>query len=479
MKVSSVLCLIGVGVIVASCGGDSGGSSSSSGKKRISKSPIKLKKQIESCEGVGVFSNDEDINFYIDQFVSGITQNLLINFNGMLSRNFVESYTNSPITDSYYGLETYEEFHALYVPELEDYIYKPGAKRVDKKKISEASYLSVCPSTYSYERNTFESSGLNINYSITKTYENVKKADTSISLEGVTVQVAPLRNVNITIKGGPYDGRDRFGFETDNASYNPQSKEITFLPQSKEYQAGTGSKVAFWEIPMVASHEYGHHIFQTLIKDKINSSSEIISGCFHKGKIEKLMEIKNASSSLRDNGVGFALGSMNEGFADLISFYSLSQQERSLLGVPCFEKNRVVNFPTFGGGTMKYFSTEGLSLINSKTSSVNRKSCNDPDFQEIHDVGAVFAHQVDSIFERRGFLKSEKLKYILVWAKKFAEKYESLASLESGEVFFAAIELLHKVINDAPAGRINASTCTDMNDSFEIGHGYSCRYLRN
>lgn len=131
-----------------------------------------------------------------------------------------------------------------------------------------------------YGEFTYEGVGLSISNGITKTYNTVK-AVSDIDLKPVTVNVAPIEYKDIKIHGGPQNKQRVKGHDADNAFYAPEVKEITFLPQSEEYQREVET-TPFREVAMVASHEYGHHIFQTAILDHVNLESEFkhADACF-------------------------------------------------------------------------------------------------------------------------------------------------------------------------------------------------------
>jgi hypothetical protein len=475
MKIINSLAPVVMGAIFVSCGA-SPTDSSSSGKRRLSANPIKLTKQIDVCDTeFGTFDSDTDIHFKINQFIGGSFVNRNILFKDMLSGNYVESRNDSPITDTYFGEETIYQVHAIYDESSEVYRVKAGTREVNET-LSSPKYLTVCPSTKRYNSNTFEDSGLSVNYAITKTYNKLLEADPAIKLAAVEVNIGPLKKVDIRLDGGPDAGKNEFRYKTDNASYNPRDLTITFLPQSMEYQKSTKSKAPYWEIPMVASHEYGHHVFTTLFTMAIGSNLEVVDGCFHSGKIEGILDIENARGVERDNKVNFALRSMNEGYADLIAFYSLDEDERGLKGVPCFEKNREVSYPSFALGEPKVFGQKALDFINAETYKGSRETCNQPDFQEIHDVGAVFAHQVDIILNTFTVDKAVKLKIVLKWLESLAQNASVIDDLGAGETFFHALELMHKEAYEVVSGS-RAPVCSDMDSSVAKGN-YTCRVLK-
>lgn len=312
-----------------------------------------------------------------------------------------------------------------YVEKIKDY-----SEEIIKDFTDEGRNSEVCPELTSIRENTVESATLLVNHFIDKTHRAV--TSNGISLTKLKFKVAPSIYTYFLVKGGPY-GKNKFnkkGFKTDNAYYNPSDKEIVFLPPSREGKTkGLFGGTPLWEIPMVASHEYGHHIFNTVMKNYEKGESSVQHLCFnnelHQGFSEQI------DTFVRKTDVHEAVSSINEGFADLISYYSLSSEEASLKNVTCMEENRDLNFKNFKNGDKKIFNKHVIDLMNDPIAKNTTKKCSDPDFQEIHDLGAVFASitndTLDLFVTTQNVVdqKSEKLKILLTWLKKFNSEYVS------------------------------------------------------
>jgi hypothetical protein len=287
------------------------------------------------------------------------------------------------------------------------------------------------------------------------------------------VEVAPIIRKDIKFRGGPNHKMHTDGYETDNAYYSSEDKQITFLPQSKRASLKE-SNTPYWQIPMVASHEYGHNIFQTLILDNASSELKHSGACFQNHTTMK-NSIYKVLGELRDNTPNFAMGSMNEGFADLIAFYAIAKGERKLTAVECFAKNREVESPVFGSGQSKNFNKESLQLINTQKSQKPDRDCTTPDYQEIHDVGALFAYGANYLISKSTDDKSKRLTIILIWAKKLATEYSELENLEAGEFLFASLELVLKATLQESSTAV-FDKCALMDELFVDGHDYRCKY---
>jgi len=453
--------------------GRSGSSNSSTGWKttNLSKNPIRLYKQDESC--FGTFSTGQDISYSLEQLISGKLTYVIKNFKGQLFGKYIETTGIAPISKTQYGLDSNVEADITFNNSTGSYELTAGSNFVNDK-YSTSKKLWVCPETSLYSVNSFEGSGLNISYSINKTYNAVLEADPSISLGAVSVEVAPTKRKNLKFRGGPKDMEHTVGYETDNAYYQSEDRVITFLPQSKRYSERENNP-PYWQVPMVASHEYGHHIFHTLILGNISSEVKHSEACFKNHTTMKNMAF-NITGNRRDNTAGFALGSINEGFADLIAYYSLDKGERELKAVECFTKNREIESPVFGAGMSKAIGSKALRLMNSKNAQRPDRSCDTPNYQEVHDVGALFAYGSNYLISYTTQDKTKKLSIVLKWAKQLAKEYPNLKHLEAGEFLFASMELMLKISVDE-TGQEVFNRCKIMDELFVSNHGYSCKFL--
>jgi hypothetical protein len=451
-----------------------GHSSSDSGWKttNLSKNPVRLKKQDDSC--LTIFSTGEDVIFSIEQLIDGNLNFINKNFTNQIYGNYVESSSGvKPISITQYGLDTNLVVDVTFDSTSSSYELTPGTDFINEEN-SYSKKLDVCPATNRYYAYSYEGSGLNISYSINRTYNAVKNALPSISLPSVSVEVAPIIRKDIKFRGGPNNRKHIDGYETDNAYYNSKDKKITFLPQSKTSSLKE-SNTPYWQIPMVASHEYGHHIFQTLILDNTSSEIKHSGACFQNHTTMK-NSIYKVQGGLRDNTSSFAMGSINEGFADLIAFYALGKIERKLTAVGCFTQNREVDSPVFGSDQSKAFNNKALRLINTQKTHEADRDCDTPNYQEIHDVGALFAYGANYLISKSTDDKSKKLTIILKWAKKLATEYSELENLEAGEFLFASLELVLKTTLQESSTAV-FDKCALMDELFVDNHGYSCKYL--
>lgn len=469
------LIILSFTVLVVGCGkktNDSKSGVTNWTTTNLSMNPVKLKKQNKRCESR--FSVDDNIRFNLYQFIKGERVLESLNFNGQIRDNYVRNLTAKPISKTYYGADSKIVFDATFNPIDQNYYETTNTKSIEEKE-GTSKKLSVCKDTETYGSFTYEGAGLNVSNVINQTYEAITAADNKLSLDPVEVNIAPIQYIDVKFRGGPNNLERTKGYSTDNAYYSPSDKTITFLPQSKEYQEAVGD-IPFWEIPTAAAHEYGHHVFQTLIINKTQANIKHSLSCYQNHTTLKNLHL-TVLKDVRDNGMDFALGSINEGFADLISFYSLDKKQRSLKGVICFQKNREVGSAIFGSYDKKIFNTEALAAINNKNSLVPDRKCETPDYQEIHNVGAIFAYGANELISEIAISRKEKMVVVLAWAQSFAKEYDSLKDLEAGEVLFAALELMYKTAIEKSGMEIESKACEKMDKMFPDNSQYKCRYL--
>ena len=492
----NILGLVLVGLISVSCG--QGTSNNDDGPKlgpiTYSENAILIEKQDPIiCDGSLVSAQSRNsLEITIDQLIGDFTYARAFDFSkqvlffeseteGQIENVLVLSPTLMPIKITKFGEYTSENKTIYYNKSLGSYDLRTEKSTSSPKIIKGRKDLNICLDTEAYNRNTYEAAGLNISYSITKTYEKLIEVDPNISLKAVTVNVVPYQEVVYTFRGGGDRNRKRQAFyETDNAYYHPTKLEIVFLPQGEE----NSSANPFWEVPMVASHEYGHHVFGSLAlrNDKSDLKNSFVR-CFETHQTHANKDLKQSVSTSverEDNGIVFAIRSMNEGFSDLISFYTLDNDERSLKGVDCFRKNREVDSMVFGDGTVKNFSGTILKSINSSFYDEKDSDCNTPDFQAIHHIGAVFANVVDRLLISLDLSKDEKLKAILGFAKELGEMKLTLASFDgapAGDIIFYSTEIILKHALSLKNIKPSNEQCKLLDSYFDKFSSPRCKYL--
>jgi hypothetical protein len=369
-------------------------------------SPVLLTKQSEHCSEKSFSESERLLNLFLNGDATNSRRDIREIFKGI----FVKSADRSVVTNTFYGTDV----------EL-----IPRGNQLEMVHHSRGRQVTVCPEVSSYERDTVESASQNVSYFITKTHKAVAAQAPGLKIPSIKIHISPRHRVTLRVKS--LGGKKMSFYKTDNAFYDPTEKSVTFLPHSQAWK-NAGIKANFWEVPMVASHEYGHHIFQTILKGpggKITGSRSL-TPCFSNHPVVEDGEVVTPSTFADKVSI---LGAYNEGFADLISYYSLASEERSVQGVRCLSISRDVGKSTFFDGKQKVFSNEVLSTFFSPSPLPQDLPCEVTNFQGIHTMGAVFAHSADRMLEHWTVSKEEKLAVTILWARKLAVKLKDFHSL--------------------------------------------------
>ncbi|WP_141734968.1 hypothetical protein [Oligoflexus tunisiensis] len=227
---------------------------------------------------------------------------------------------------------------------------------------------------------------------------------------------------------------------TDNAFYSPFADDtlspsiynISVIPQSVEArQQGLYNGKGLWEFPVVIHHEYGHHVFQQLFGDSTVVSFQAYLDYWqsHRGlhSIHGSLGLQDRSDNPETrrerhaflSSPGRIFGALNEGFSDLFAHYSLNEA-KGLFDISCFQETRDVLSPVMYGGLPKVWNEDlwretfditmrmGLDTVN-KSEVSPLELCSVPSFDDIHVVGAVLAHTVDSVFQTTVVARREGL----------------------------------------------------------------------
>ena len=218
---------------------------------------------------------------------------------------------------------------------------------------------------------------------------------------------------------------------SDNASWsyrvsNNQKKfTITVFPQSKKSAANNVKPL--WESDLIVKHEYGHHLFSHIF---LRPSDRELTTFDFKNKFEQYernIESKRTINNTIDNQN--IIGSINEGFSDLIGIYSGGKMG-DVEGANCFEKNRSPIVSNFSNGVSKTLSDEMVIRI------FFNPPLNDPNSEELfclgfkpeslHHKGALYSHLFNKIVHNANIDNQQKIKILVDWIRVFSKKYDEI-----------------------------------------------------
>ncbi len=221
---------------------------------------------------------------------------------------------------------------------------------------------------------------------------------------------------------------------TDNLAYTSNfdgRPAFVIFPKSRNaVNKGRWKNLNLWELPWGMIHEFGHHVFRShtgiekLPGAKANVHGLVLNTPIHSIDFDETDDKSKSSTngfSLagRTSGPEEIFSAVNEAYADLFSFYALGQVPNLTQGVDCFEKNRDTTSNVFADGTAKRISAETLELFTA-TERYKFNSCDGPDFQDAHSLGAVIAHGMMRLYKARADVSSaspgQQAGWLLAWA---------------------------------------------------------------
>ncbi len=387
---------------------------------------------------------DSQRNLSLSLFLRGEDTDEERVFAGLIEELFVRDLGAKIISQSHKGQSVLQTFTST-----------DGVVSGEEKELSAASNVTVCPDDGKYAKGSAESVALNATFFISKVNRKVSELLPSVKINPISVEVTPMIKKKLQVIDKGIVIWEYEAFDTDNAYYMPGTDSITFLPHSEEFRQ-MGYKMNFWEVPMVAAHEYGHHIFQTINPTPEEKSAHL--NCF--GKMGMKSNVApEAEVEAREVANDDVLGALNEGFADLISFYSLDNQERGLKGVPCLEIARDVSSKTFADGTPKNFTAAALESFFSDKETEPASGCSIPNFQDIHILGAVFANSVDRFLTGATDTKDQRLLIVLNWLQEMKVKQAGMKTLAPKDFLRESFKLFIETAVAKTDNKMDAADC--------------------
>lgn len=295
------------------------------------------------------------------------------------------------------------------------------------------------------QRDSGEHVALNIVTALDQSFKALKAIDELNDLSPTTVYTHPEVIESVEI----YDANTRqlksveSETMTDNAFY--WNNGIYFIPHSAEYlemlRVRKMTHVNFWETSFVASHEFGHKVFEHNFPDgaKRQSFIEAARGrnCFNNHWRKKKSSSNKGARVLTKEEI---LGAFNEGFADMFAFYSLESGLSSLKNVPWFERERDVDSMIDEDFKRKVYDKK-VADAYFLDRELNYRTDADAKFQDSHTIGAIFAANINFFMDSVGVTsKSQKLKVTMKWLASLQKNYESDQKLTEYAFLFKVIE---------------------------------------
>lgn len=403
-----------------------------------------ISKQKDSCDS----SYFDNFFLMTDLFLKGTLE--------QLSHDFSSILTGTEIRDpEVIYTSVYNE-----ITEITEHNFRYIIRNFRKPKT-----ITICPDEYIFPRQSIESAALNTSYYIHKTYRRLRQVDPDIKVTPITLNIAPqIIQSKITTND---DGRatKTSYFMSDNAYYSPLAASIVFLPHSESFKSH--NDLNYWEVPLVPSHEYAHHLFQMIMGP---SSKNAISTCFgHRHQETNTKNFGRRSVSIDD-----VINAYNEGFADLMAYYTLDKNERDVTGVKCLEKTRDIDSPFFFDGKKKIFSPSVLKTYFLRFEQFTL-SCDMTNYQHPHTIGAIFAYSINQFFTELNLSDHQRIKVLIEWVNYLRQvKSRKISSEEWLKLTYS--EIIRLAMNKA--GRtFSEHECLKVNAAFPALNLPECQNL--
>lgn len=274
------------------------------------------------------------------------------------------------------------------------------------------------------------------------------------------------------------------GAQVNNAYYAPyyENPLIAFLPQSSANSRGAYAfPVALWNMPLVARHEYGHHVFFQHMRSVFGAANFdyrqlVLKNPDRHGTVPSSRGFAELGRSFPAFDNYFLMSALNEGFADLFA-HETFEGSPYVIDSPCMGVTRNVTSTLLNGGTYKKAWTVPLldHILDLRKpapefdSEDSINGCARFSLHSLHHVGALIAHSAYRVFSTADSVRSlakkdeARFKLSLAWLKKINETMDPASD---GPYRFLSTILL-SAVEVARAGAVpNEELCAVIGEQF-------------
>lgn len=382
----SVLTLI---LMTSGCGKAGGGSSNGPVvlPERAFNPPVAYQLQDKDCQGrtTPVDLTSATIPAWQAEVVNMVKAETPGTFTGL-------SLHNSIVKDTFFGVEYERKCDADQARGRECFSPAGQEKDYDVKE-GTGWYLRVCNDGFAYDRKSIETVALTSAHYLDLAHRKY------MQLKEPAAETPPQLLLNVLpVFADVYDNYVENGqskvkkeYLVHNLAYYSSKKMIIVFPESVERDQSLPGYL--WESQFVLGHEYGHHVEQLrtgLLTSHLGIDWNPITHSW-----EDLNVSGSGGTSTEFTQI---LGSVSEGFADLLSFYAEGGTAYSLSGIPNLGPNRDIRISTFANGDDKVLTLDRFNLLTERTQPRDRGS--DGMYSDIHTGGAILAFAADQVFKQ-------------------------------------------------------------------------------
>jgi hypothetical protein len=260
--------------------------------------------------------------------------------------------------------------------------------------------LKVCDPGKSYGRRTYESMALSAIYYVGNAHDTYQEITGDDTLAKIQLSVSPLFIDEYVFPVSDGVEKRQREYLTHNMAYFPRNGDIPYgsiavFPERDSFEEHFPGY--FWESEFALGHEYGHHIDLSKSKTYYESIGLYWNTLTHSFTDH---EIQNGAPALDSGGTTRSKihDAVQEGFADLMAFYSAGGTSKSLVGIECLGGNRDVANSSFANSEEKILTEDRFDMFLGKAEDTN--SACEPHYDNHHTIGAILAHSANSFFSK-------------------------------------------------------------------------------
>lgn len=306
------------------------------------------------------------------------------------------------------------------------YNYRVSRRRGTLQNTVRTKQFNYCFAQSEYESDTYEDAVISVlgplnefeqKYSSLIKYYNIKKINLEILPLYKKIQTSRERGKKIETNS----------YMINNAMYSASTNSLIILPQgTNKYNYVPFGGVPLWKSSGVVMHEYGHHFFKSVFSGKLNLKMTNVNPldtglCVDNSNVhfKHVQKPVKTRESVTKNDV---LSALNEGFSDVFSFYAGDEKE-SYRKMGCMFKTRDVKSSTFYSRNKKILDKATIENFLSTEANPALSCYVNTDYQDIHVIGAIYAHAFYELLDGTNLSKSSKIKVLLKWVKQLNSIY--------------------------------------------------------
>lgn len=255
------------------------------------------------------------------------------------------------------------------------------------------------PGTYAEE--SVESIALTMMAAVIKTSRNYQRISALDWPRDVKLHIHPRIEQRITLS----NGMTLKFFRTENArwtniEFSGSSYAIEFFPHIKG-TVSRGRNPIYLQMG-VASHEFGHHLYNSRAPDLMAADYELLSLSGYEVDLFEAYASSPKAKAKRSITAAMVNDAFNEGYADLVAYYTYNAGDSPIGRIEIDHRVRA-RAPNAQG----YDYTTKEKLLNKKTLDaffsplyLARKGMA-PSSQDVHTIGAILAYSLNKLFKFR------------------------------------------------------------------------------